>query len=43
MSRKTRELTRSLGPATTLNGRPKIACLEVFRMAHAAVRLRFLS
>ena len=25
MSRKTRGLTRSLGPATTLNGRPKIS------------------
>ena len=32
MSRKTRRLMRSLGPATTLNDRPKSAYLEVFRV-----------
>jgi hypothetical protein len=31
-SRKTRGLTRSLGPANTLNGRPKISLSEVFRV-----------
>ena len=32
VSRRTRGLTRSLGPATTLNGRPKSASPEVFRV-----------
>src|SRR6516165_9171636 len=40
MSRRTRGLTRSLGPATTLNGRPKSASPEVFRMDMAARRMR---